>query len=159
MSDKDTDTDVIPFPKDDKSDVPPALLTDAPAIKSDGFDFSTVINVAKGVADVTKTVVGAFLPQTNPSPTPAPAPTPQATPVSTAQPGQQPSPAANTTPPSQQKPANPPPMVAAPNPPEMKGYSTGQKVGIGVAVTATLIGLGMIVSSSGKSKQPQNEAL
>lgn len=148
--DRDTDTEVIPFPADDKSDVPPALKTDAPAIKSDGFDISSVITVAKGVADVTKTVVGAFLPQTNPSPTPAPAPSPQA--------GQQPSPVATTTPQSQQTPANPPPMVA-PSPPEKKGLSTGQKVGIGVAVTATLIGLGMIVSSSGKSKQPQNEAL
>lgn len=154
MADKDTDTAAIPFEADDKSDVPPALKTDAPAIKSDGFDFSSVINVAKGVADVTKTVVGAFLPQTNPSPTPAPAPNPQG--------GLQP---AQGTPANQkqQPPANPPPMVAnsttAPSPPEKKGLSTGQKVGIGVAVTATLVGLGMIVSSSGKSKQPQNEAL
>lgn len=155
MADRDTDSAAIPFPVDDKSDVPPALKTDAPAIKSDSFDFSSVINVAKGVADVTKTVVGAFLPPANPSPIPAPAPTPQA--------GQPPSPAANTTPQGQQTPANPPPMVAnsstAPSPPK-KGLSTGQKVGIGFTVTASLLGLGMIFSSSKKSKQQrQQEAL
>lgn len=154
MADRDTDSAAIPFPVDDKSDVPPALKTDAPAIKSDSFDFSSVINVAKGVADVTKTVVGAFLPPANPSPTPAPAPTPQG--------GQQPAQATPATQ-NQQPPANPPPMVAnsttAPSPPEKKGLSTGQKVGIGVAVTATLVGLGMIVSSSGKSKPSQGEAL
>ena len=148
MSDKDEDIATIPFSEDDKSDVPPALKVDAPAIKNDGFDFSSVINVAKGVADITKNVVGAFLPQTNPTPTPTPTPTPA--------PNPQGGPQATPDTKKQQPPANPPPMVAnsttAPSPPEKKGLSTGQKVGIGVAVTATLVGLGMIVSSSGKSK-------
>lgn len=136
------------------------IKSDAPALQSDSLDASSLLNSAlKGGIEITKQVVSAFLPpaSTTPAAAPvpaaggnsggaagagggggaaAPAPAP-ATPGATQQPAA-----------PQDPPANPPPVAI--QPPAKEGWTTGQKVGVGVAAASAVIGLGLVFSAKRK---------
>ena len=134
------------------------IKNDAPSPQSDSLDASSLLNSAlKGGIEITKQVVSAFLPPASTTPaaasvpaaggnaggaaggggggSAAPAPAP-------AQPGTTQQPAA-----PQEPPANPPPVAMQP---PAKSWTTGQKVGVSVAVGSAVIGLGLVLSARRK---------
>lgn len=132
------------------------IKNDAPSPQPDSLDASGLLNSAlKGGIEITKQVVSAFLPPA--SATPAAAPVPAAggnsggaggaggggaAAPAPATPGATQQPAA-----PQEPPANPPPVSLQP---PAKGWTTGQKVGVGVAAASAVIGLGLVFSAKRK---------
>lgn len=126
------------------------IKNDAPAPQSDSLDASSLLNSAlKGGIEITKQVVGAFLPPASTTPAAAPVPAggsgggAAAPSPAPAQPGTTQQPAA-----PQEPPANPPPVAM--QPPAKAAWTTGQKVGATVAVGSAVIGLGLVFSARRK---------